>query len=199
MSLDSFDLAADNELFPRIQRGIQESPNLRKLDLRVSREGCIVYNYNTEFSSSGWTLGSVFSSDKPANFPPLEELKLRGLQLSSQSVDYWIESMDWSHMRVLDLGDESTSTALLDRLTPASEHVPSVETLKITLPWNMEEPYNETLHRFISSSPKDRVLEIEVNGAYQQFIDNILNSTGSNLKRLTLHEPEKAMENSGRC
>jgi hypothetical protein len=62
--------------------------------------------------------------------PPLEELRLQGLLFTEQDVEYRKGAMDWSHVKVLDLSDLTFSGVL----TPAAEHLPSLEILGIWIP-----------------------------------------------------------------
>jgi len=87
---DSAGLDDDKQFFHRIQRGIQGSPNLKSLQLRFEDTGCLRSDYKTEFSTSDTAI-----------FPSLEELKLQGLLVTPQDMEYWRDAMDWSHVRIL--------------------------------------------------------------------------------------------------
>lgn len=183
--LHSGELSKDKKLFRRVQRGIQGSKNLRRLDLHIGTGGCILYNYNTEFSNK-----------ERGKFPPLEEIKLGGFSPSARDAEYWMKNMDWSHLRILELGYNIDSSELMKALVPVAEHTPALAKFSITLPSfgddASRDAFASLLTSFFSSAHKETLTEIEIYGEYQPFIEHILHTFGSSLKRLTLHKPERA-------
>jgi hypothetical protein len=162
----------------QIQNSIQGSPNLISLEWSFHYTGCTVCSNRLE---------PFLFTAAPGVFPPLEELKIHGHRFNPLDMDYWVAAMDWTKLKVLDLGEHVPLQPLLTGLTPAAKLLPSLEKLRIVLP--KDDSDLGTLVDFLSSG-RDSLIELELDGRYHSIVTALLSEAGPGLKRLTLHGPE---------
>lgn len=183
-------LHSDKTALSNLQSAIQSSKNLKKLHLQVDVEGCGRYNYSTDFLENGET------------FPPLEELVLEWFQITQSSGEYWLKTMDWSHLRVLDFREGSFSAPFLSLLLPVADKLPALENIGLNLPsWTKDSvreqrddpnsPFSLTKQLFLTARPQS-LLGVRIHGYYRSLLPDILTHHATSLKSLSLHETEIA-------
>ena len=189
-------ISNEEAAIPNLQNVIQSSKNLKRLHLRVNVSGCVHHHYSTDFSENGQT------------FPPLEELVLEWFEVTRGCGEYWLKSMDWSHLRALDFREGSFSTPFFSLLLPITDKLPALESIGLNLPFWSEDsvreqrddpnsPFSLTRQLFLTTRPQS-LLDVRVQGHYWSLLPDILNHHATSLKALSLHETEIADEDSQR-
>ena len=179
-----------------LQSAFQNSKNLKKLHLYVNVQGCVQYTHSTDFSENGET------------FPPLEELALEWFKVTQSGGEYWLKTMDWSHLRVLDFREGSFSTPFFSLLLPVADKLPALEGIGLNLPFWTEDNVREqrddpnsafalTRQLFLTARPQS-LIDVRIHGFYRPLLPDILDRHASSLKRLSLHETETASEDNQR-
>ena len=164
-----------------------DSPNLVELSMEIASQGCVRYEIDPNFARL-----------KGKRFPPLERLTLEAFPLTIENVDYWMENMDWSQMESLDFRAIREPTYFFNESMGLAGGLPRLKTLRMELPWFREtrdlQEFEFTFRRFLGV-PRDAGLsEIALEGDYRPYLQTILDSHGTALKKLRLHIPERPYE-----
>ena len=185
-------IANDETALPNLQSVIQDSKNLKRLHLYINVYGCVRHQYSTDFSENGKT------------FPPLEELVLEWFEVTQSCGEYWLEAMDWSHLRALDFREGSFSTPFLSLLLPIADKLPALESIGLDLPFwaedsgdDLDSPFALARQLFLTARPQS-LLGVRVQGHYRSLLPEILNHHATSLKSLSLHETEVPDEDAQR-
>ncbi|KAF9793350.1 hypothetical protein BJ322DRAFT_121440 [Thelephora terrestris] len=196
VKLGQNNIALDEKALPNVQSTIQNLKNLKRLRLSVGVSGCIQYNYSTDFADNGGT------------FPPLEELVLEWFSVTQRCGEYWMNAMDWSHLRVLDFREGSLSIPFLSLLLPIADKLPALESIGMSLPFWMKEDLRKQdddanssfslIRQLFSTARPQSLRDVRIWGCSRLFLPDIINHHGASLKGLSLHEGEVPSEDSQR-
>ena len=114
-------------LLTNVQTQIVDSPNIVELSMKVDSLGCDTYGVDLKFARL-----------EGKRFPPLEQLTLEAFPLTVENVAYWMENMDLSRMRNIDLRAIDEPTHFFNEATKVAGGLPRLRKLRMELPWFCE-------------------------------------------------------------
>lgn len=183
----SLDTTKTSPVLTHVQTQIMDSSNLVELSMEIASMGCVIYDVDPKFAQL-----------KDKRFPPLEKLTLEAFPLTVENVEYWMVNMDWSHVEYLDLRVINNPTCFFNESMKLADSLPQLKTLRMELPWFRKRSdlreFEDTFRRFLDAPRNTGLLEIALEGGHLPYLQTILNKHGASLKKLRLHDPERASE-----
>jgi hypothetical protein len=166
---------------------IMDSPNLVELSMGIGSLGYVIYEVDPKFARL---------KGKP--FPPLEKLTLEAFSLTAKNVAYWMENMDWSQMRILDLRAIDEPTHFFNEAVKLVGGLPRLKALRLELPLFREardmREFEDTFRRFLDVPRETGLSEVALEGDYRPYLQTTLGAQGATLKKLWLHDLERLCE-----